>query len=95
MIALFFILLPQILPTMDKVISEMSRLAAEYAEVPMLSRTHGQTASPTTMGREMAVFVYRLKRQRDQVRGISWWRAHIEIDRRVFLGLMCNRNVRP
>lgn len=52
---------------MDKVISEISRLAEEYAEVPMLSRTHGQTASPTTMGKEMAVFAYRLQRQRDQV----------------------------
>jgi adenylosuccinate lyase len=55
------------LPTMDKVISEIGRLAKETADVPMLSRTHGQTASPTTMGKEMAVFAYRLKRQRDQV----------------------------
>ncbi|KAI8463117.1 MAG: L-Aspartase-like protein [Monoraphidium minutum] len=55
----------QVLPAMDKVISEISRLAVEYADVPMLSRTHGQTASPTTMGKEMAVFAYRLQRQRD------------------------------
>jgi hypothetical protein len=54
---------------MDKVISEMARLAEEHADVAMLSRTHGQTASPTTMGKEMAVFAYRLKRQRDQVGG--------------------------
>ncbi len=59
----------QLLPAMDKVIAEMGRLSAEFADVPMLSRTHGQTASPTTMGKEMAVFAYRLKRQRDQVRG--------------------------
>jgi adenylosuccinate lyase len=52
---------------MDKVISEIGRLAVEFADVPMLSRTHGQTASPTTMGKEMAVFAYRLKRQRDLV----------------------------
>ena len=41
----------QILPVMDKIISELNRLAVEFAEVPMLSRTHGQTASPTTMGK--------------------------------------------
>lgn len=35
--------------------------------MPMLSRTHGQTASPTTMGKEMAIFAYRLARQRKQV----------------------------
>jgi adenylosuccinate lyase len=39
-------------------------LAEEYANVPMLSRTHGQTASPTTMGKELAIFAYRLARQR-------------------------------
>lgn len=59
----------QVLPIMDKVISEIGRLAVEFADVPMLSRTHGQTASPTTMGKEMAVFAYRLKRQRDLVGG--------------------------
>ena len=37
--------------------------------MPMLSRTHGQTASPTTMGKELAIFAYRLARQRKQVRG--------------------------
>lgn len=42
--------------------------------MPMLSRTHGQTASPTTMGKEMAIFAYRLARQRKQVRmgGARW-----------------------
>ena len=42
------------------------RLAEENADIPMLSRTHGQTASPTTLGKEMAVFAYRLARQRKQ-----------------------------
>ena len=50
----------QVLPAMDKIISELARLAEEFADVPMLSRTHGQSATPTTMGREMAVFAYRL-----------------------------------
>lgn len=49
----------QVLPMMDKVISELTRLSVEFADVPMLSRTHGQTASPTTMGKELAVFAYR------------------------------------
>jgi adenylosuccinate lyase len=55
-----------LLPSMDRVISEIARLAEEFADAPMLARTHGQTASPTTVGKEMAVFAYRLRRQRDQ-----------------------------
>ena len=50
-----------------QVISELGRLAEEMAAVPMLARTHGQTASPTTMGKEMANVAYRLMRQRQQV----------------------------
>jgi adenylosuccinate lyase len=57
----------QVLPAMDSVIAEVARLAGEYADVPMLCRTHGQTATPSTMGKEMAVFAYRLQRQRNQV----------------------------
>jgi adenylosuccinate lyase len=57
----------QVLPAMDQVIAEITRLAGEYADVPMLCRTHGQTATPSTMGKEMAVFAYRLQRQRNQV----------------------------
>ena len=49
--------------------AELANLAQRFAGVPMLSRTHGQTASPTTMGREIANTAYRLKRQRQQVRG--------------------------
>ncbi|GIL62802.1 hypothetical protein Vafri_16971 [Volvox africanus] len=61
-----------VLPTMDKVVSELGRLAKDFADVPMLSRTHGQTASPTTMGKEMAVFAYRLQRQRDQLAAVPY-----------------------
>ena len=50
-----------------QVISELGRLTEEMADVPMLARTHGQTASPTTMGKEMANVAYRLMRQRQQV----------------------------
>jgi adenylosuccinate lyase len=44
---------------MAKVIFKIVDLAEQYADVAMLSRTHGQTASPSTMGKEMAVFAYR------------------------------------
>ena len=52
---------------MLQVTDSIARLAEEHAEVPMLARTHGQTASPTTLGKELAVFAYRLARQRQQV----------------------------
>ncbi|MDC9714343.1 MAG: adenylosuccinate lyase [Gammaproteobacteria bacterium] len=48
---------------MQNILSLVTDLAQDNAAVPMLSRTHGQTASPTTVGKEMANFAYRLKRQ--------------------------------
>ncbi|MCW8853325.1 MAG: adenylosuccinate lyase [Gammaproteobacteria bacterium] len=60
-----------LLNQMDEVIDSMKRLAHEHAEQPMLSRTHGQPASPTTMGKELANVVYRLQRQREQVAGVK------------------------
>ena len=57
----------QLLPEMDQLIEAIRKLAHAHAEIPMLSRTHGQPASPTTLGKEMANVVYRLQRQRDQV----------------------------
>jgi len=56
-----------ILPMLDEVIESIRTLAHDLADQPMLSRTHGQPASPTTMGKEMANVVYRLKRQREQI----------------------------
>jgi adenylosuccinate lyase len=56
-----------ILPFLDDLIKRLSALSHELAEQPMLSRTHGQTASPTTMGKELANVVYRLKRQQTQL----------------------------
>lgn len=53
----------QIQGVMQNIIEDISELARNYAAVPMLSRTHGQVASPTTMGKEMANVVVRLKRQ--------------------------------
>jgi adenylosuccinate lyase len=54
-----------LLPRMDKLISGLETLAGRYADQPMLARTHGQPASPTTLGKEMANVAYRLKRARD------------------------------
>ncbi|GKV28338.1 hypothetical protein SLEP1_g37408 [Rubroshorea leprosula] len=56
-----------ILPSMDKLIEAICNLAKRNAHIPMLSRTHGQTASPTTLGKEMAIFAFRLSRQRQNV----------------------------
>jgi len=60
-----------LLPAMDEIIDNMSKQAQEFAAQPMLSRTHGQTASPTTVGKEFANVVYRLRKQRDQVAAIQ------------------------
>ena len=59
-----------ILPAMDEVIAAITRLAHQYADDAMLSRTHGQPASPTTLGKEMANTTFRLKRQREQLLSI-------------------------
>lgn len=56
-----------ILPLCDKLIEEITRLAHEYVNLPLLARTHGQPASPTTLGKEMANVAYRLRRQRKQI----------------------------
>ncbi len=53
-----------LLPAIDRLIKALSGLAHQYAEQPMLARTHGQPASPTTLGKEMSVFAQRLRRQR-------------------------------
>lgn len=59
-----------LLPLLDDVIRAISELAQRYADQPMLSRTHGQTASPTTVGKEMANVSARLHRQREQYAAI-------------------------
>jgi len=56
-----------ILPAMDEVIDAITKLAHDLAAVPLLCRTHGQPASPSTMGKEMANVAHRLKRQREQL----------------------------
>ncbi|HCB42272.1 MAG: adenylosuccinate lyase [Pseudomonadales bacterium] len=59
-----------ILPLMRQVADAIRALAKQYADVPMLSRTHGQPASPTTLGKELANVVYRLERQIAQIESI-------------------------
>lgn len=60
-----------LLKQMDEIIEKMKALALEYAEQPMLSKTHGQPASPTTMGKELANVVYRLQKQRAAVADVK------------------------
>jgi len=60
-----------ILPTLDKVIAMLRSMAHEYAAVAMLSRTHGQTASPTTVGKEMANVVMRLAQARQKIADVQ------------------------
>ena len=50
-------------PALGSVVAQLESMAREHAGQPMLARTHGQPASPTTLGKELAVFVHRLKRQ--------------------------------
>ena len=56
------------LPFLASLIARLTELATQLADTPMLSRTHGQTASPTTMGKELANVVYRLQRQQTQLK---------------------------
>ncbi len=60
-----------ILPKMTAILTTLTVLVEQYAEIPMLSRTHGQSASPTTLGKELANVVYRLQRQKKQIAEIQ------------------------
>jgi adenylosuccinate lyase len=60
------------LPVMQQLQSEIAQMGRDFADQPMLSRTHGQTASPTTVGKEMANVAYRLTRQINQLQQIEF-----------------------
>ncbi|MBV1904632.1 MAG: adenylosuccinate lyase [Pseudomonadales bacterium] len=60
-----------VLPIIEELIANLTELALRFKSIPMLARTHGQTASPTTVGKELANFLYRLKRQKSQVEQCS------------------------
>ena len=59
-----------ILPGLDAIINKLREMAHAFADVPMLSRTHGQTASPTTVGKEIANVVMRLVTARERIASI-------------------------
>ncbi|HKL25002.1 MAG TPA: adenylosuccinate lyase, partial [Desulfuromonadales bacterium] len=58
-------------PLQDQVVDKLKALAREHRAVPMLARTHGQTASPTTLGKELAVFAARLQRQGQRIDAVE------------------------
>jgi len=60
-----------LLPSIDALTDKLVRLAHANAELPMLSRTHGQAATPSTLGKELANVVHRLRRQRDRVASVE------------------------
>ncbi|MXP56324.1 adenylosuccinate lyase [Pantoea sp. Mhis] len=60
-----------IIPTWSRIINSIKNLAKEYKNIPLLSRTHGQPATPSTVGKEMANVVYRMKRQLYQLNNIE------------------------
>ena len=59
-----------LLPALERIGDRLAAMAREYAELPMLSRTHGQPATPTTLGKEIANFVFRLRRGRAAIAGV-------------------------
>jgi len=59
------------LPMLDKLLARLKELAHEHADLPMMSRTHGQPATPTTLGKEMANVAYRLDRARSRIAAVS------------------------
>lgn len=59
-------------PQIEKVIEELSSMANEWKAIPMLARTHGQPASPTSLGKELHVFTERLNIQFDQIKNSVW-----------------------
>jgi len=60
-----------LLPALDKVIERLAKLASDLADCAMLARTHGQPASPTTMGKELANVAHRLMRARSRIAGVG------------------------
>ncbi|MEF8794054.1 adenylosuccinate lyase [Thiohalorhabdus sp.] len=59
-----------LLPAVDGIVGRLTEQAHEWADDPMLGRTHGQPATPTTVGKELAVFVHRLRAQREAMAGV-------------------------
>ena len=64
--------LEQYLPQLESVVAKLQELATEWADIPLLARTHGQPASPTRMGKEIEVFIARIKRQVVQLKAVPF-----------------------
>ncbi|WP_029145975.1 adenylosuccinate lyase [Microbacterium luticocti] len=89
------------LPKLHEVIAKIDTLARQHADAPMLARTHGQPATPTTMGKELAVFAARLRRVADQVAASEFlakfsgatgtWSAHVAADPEVDWPALCRQ----
>jgi adenylosuccinate lyase len=60
-----------LLPMVNEVLEMINHLAHQYAAIPMMSRTHGQPASPTTLGKEFANVVHRMRRQLEQIAAVE------------------------
>ena len=60
-----------VLPALDRIVLKLREMAHQYADVPMLSRTHGQTASPTTVGKEIANVLVRLQKAVDNIANVK------------------------
>lgn len=58
------------IPMVEELINALKSRRDEWADIPMLAKTHGQPASPTRLGKEMGVFVYRLEQQLEQMRAV-------------------------
>ncbi len=65
-----------LLPALDSLLNALRQLARQYRALPMLARTHGQPAVPTTLGKEFAVYYARLKKTRDE---IARWRFEAKL----------------
>ena len=60
-----------LLPALERIVQRLREMAHQYADVPMLSRTHGQTASPTTVGKEIANVLVRLQKATEQIANVK------------------------
>ena len=60
-----------VLPEIDRIVAALRQMAGDYADLPMLSRTHGQPATPTTLGKEIANVGARMLRQREQIASVE------------------------
>ena len=59
------------LPALDRIVTKLADLARDLADIPMLAHTHGQPATPTTLGKEMANVAWRLKRARERIAAVA------------------------